>query len=314
MGQLIVLDKRNRSDGLAYNFLQNVNVDIPIVLVSRVEDLQLNEEILKLDKYVLIDYVENGWDWNMKYSHTWGQNTDKFPEVFRSEDWKLFDEFVKNNPPVITFQRELLQKDVTDKLVPIIYPCMLPPVPIQSKEDFDRRPLELMHCWGLSHEARKWLHGKIWWKSSRYGYAVCDNLSFFNQFMELENNPRKWLTLNTPHYARQPMSTIMFLNGLSKISVSLAGAGRSCFRHSESPVNSTMLMWEDDLAWHQNIWVHNENCIKCDEGTEIQAAWDALGNPNLYEIYKKGVETVDQFRVDRYIKEYVEPLINKYAE
>ncbi len=307
---VFVLDKRNRSDGLAYNFLQNVNVDIPIVLVSRVEDLQLNEEILKLDKYVLIDYVENGWDWSMKYGHKWGENTDKFPEVFRSEDWKLFDEFVKNNPPVITFQRELLQKDVTDKLVPIVYPCMLPPVDIQSKEEFDRRPLNVFNTWGLSHEARKWLHGKIWWKSSRFGYAVCDNIWDLKKFLENESNPDKWFTANIPHYSRLPMKDIIMLNGISKLSISIAGAGRSCFRHAESPVNSTMLMWEDDLAWHQNDWVHGVNCFKCDEGTEIQAAWDAYHNENLYEIYKVGVETVDKFRVERYAKEYVEKLIN----
>lgn len=310
---VIVADKRNISDGLAYNSLQQVKSSIPIVLVSRVEDLQLNEDILKLDKYVLVDYVELGWDWDMKFGHIWGSNTELFPQVFRSPDWLKFDEFVKNNPPVITFQRELLQKDVTETLVPIVYPCVLPEVPIQTKQEFNNRPIELMHCWGLSHEARKWLHGKIWWKSSNYGYSVCDNLSFFNEFMQQERNHRKWLTLNIPHYARQPIETIMLLNGLSKISVSLAGAGRACFRHSESPLNSAMLMWDDELAWHKDVWVHNENCIKSDEGVEISAAIEALENPNLYDIYRNGVETLDKFRVNRYIKEYIEPLINKYA-
>lgn len=306
---VIVADANGRSDGLAYNFLQNIKCDLPIVLVSRVEDLQLNENILGLKEWVLISYVENGWDWDMKISHKWGENTDKFPNVFRSDDWMKFDEFVKNNPPKITFERELLQKDVTDKLVPIVYPCMIPPVPIQSKEEFERRMLNVFYTWGLSHEARKWLHGKIWWKSSRYGYSVCDNLYYLKGFLENERNPDKWFIANIPHYCRIPIQEIMMLNGISKISISIAGAGRNCFRHSESPVNSTMLMWDDELAWHQKDWVHGVNCFKCDEGTEIQAAWDAYHDPNIYEIYKVGVETVDKFRVQNYART-IENIIN----
>jgi hypothetical protein len=71
-----------------------------------------------------------------------------------------------------------------------------------------------------------------------------------------------------------------------------------------------MLMNNDELAWHQKDWVHNENCIKCDEGEEIQAAIEALNNPNLYDIYRNGVETVDKFRVERYCKEYIIAKIN----
>ncbi len=310
MGKIIVADKKGRSDGLIYNMLQKVNVDVPIVLVSRCEDLVLNEEILGLNEYVLCNVIEFGWDWSMEYGHHFGVNTDKFPEVFRSKDWQVFDQFVKRNPPKIHFCRELLHEDVTDKLVPIVYPCMLPPVPIQTKEEFNNRPLQLYFNWGLSHEARKWLHGKIWLKSSRYGYAVCDNLSFFNQFMQNENNHKKWLTVNTPHYARQPIDTVMFLNGLSKISVSLAGAGRNCFRHAESPVNSVMLMWDDALAWHQDIWIDGVNCIKCEEGEEIQCAIHALScQDELYMMYRDGVATVDQFRIDNYVK-HIENLIN----
>ncbi len=73
-----VPDLDGRSDGLAFNMLQRVDVDVPIILVSRVEDMKLNDRLLKLKDYVLIDYVENGWDWSMDYGHQWGKNTDKF--------------------------------------------------------------------------------------------------------------------------------------------------------------------------------------------------------------------------------------------
>ncbi len=310
---VIIPDKNGRSDGLAFNFLQRVKTDIPIILVSHVEDLIYNKEIDKLKgkPYILADYVELNWNWHMDYGHHWGQNTDKFKEVFRSNDWEMFDEFIQNNPPIITFQRELLQQDVTDRLMPIVYPCMLQPVPIQSKEEFNSRMLDVFYTWGLSNERRKWLHAKIWKKSSTYGYAVSDNIYYLREFLKNEKATSKWFTANIPHYARIPVEEIMMLNGISKISISLPGAGRNCFRHSESPLNSVMLMNDDELAWHQEDWVDGENCIKAEEGEEIQAAMNALRNPDLlYLMYRNGVETLDKFRVDRYCKEYIEAKIN----
>ncbi len=308
MNQLLLPDL-SRTDGTAHDFLQKLNIDIPIVLVSRVEDLKLNKEILKLKEWVLIDYTELGWDWEMDYGHHFGVNTDKFPEVFRSEDWKIFDDFVRDTPPLMTFCRELLQKDVTDKLVPIVYPCVIPPVPIQTKEEFNRRTLNVFNTWGLSNEARKWLHAKIWKKSSNYGYAVCDNIFYLKAFLQNEDNPNKWFTANIPHYCRIPISEIMMLNGISKVSISIAGAGRNCFRHAESPVNSVMLMWDDELAWHKEDWIDGENCIKCGEGEEIQAAVRALNNPDLlYLMYRNGVATIDKFRTENYLR-YIETTI-----
>jgi len=307
---VLIPDLNGRSDGLAFNLLQKVNVDIPIVLVSRVEDMVLNEEILKLKEWVLADYTELGWDWSMDYGHHFGQNTDKFPEVFRSEDWKRFDQFVKDNPPKLTFCRELLERDVTDKLVPIVYPCMLTAVPVQTREEFNKRLLDVFYTWGLSNEARKWLQAKIWKKSSSYGYAVCDNLYYLKAFLELERTPSKWFSANIPHYARLPMEELIMVNGMAKISISIAGAGRNCFRHAESPINSVMLMWNDELAWHQKDWFDGYNCIKCEEGEEIQAIVRALHNPDeLYMMYRNGVATIDKFRVDNYVK-YLENTIN----
>lgn len=307
---LMTADARGRTDGTAHNFLQRVNSEVPIVLVSRVEDLQLNEAILNLDKYVLIDYVELGWDWNRKYGHKWGENTDKFHEVFRSDDWKRFDEFVVKNPPLITFQRELLKKDVTDTLVPIAYPCFLPPEPTQNYDQFNGRPIQTIFSWGLSHEYRKTLHGDIWKEAGRYGYSVCDNLFYLQGFLQHEGNHKKWMTLNIPHYYRLPMEQFMPIHSLAKISISIAGAGRNCFRHCESPVNSVMLMWNDELAWHDD-WIDGFNCIKCKQGEEIATINYWLTMPEeLYDIYLNGVAEVDKYRFNNYIP-HIENLIKK---
>jgi len=306
---VIVADKRDRTDGTAHNFLQRVNSPVPIVLVSRVEDLVYNDALDSLDEYVLMDFIELGWDWNREFGHKWGENTDKFPEVFRSEGWKRFDEFVAKNPPIVAFQRELLKRDVTDKLVPIAYPCFLPPIPTQTFDEFNARPLQTIFSWGLSHEYRKALHGDIWKQAGRYGYSVCDNLFYMQGFLQHESNPKKWLTLNIPHYYRLPMEQFMPIHSLAKISISIAGAGRNCFRHCESPVNSVMLMWEDELAWHED-WKSGFNCIKCEQGKEIETINEWLNKPEiwLYEIYCAGVAEVDKYRTNNYAS-HIEHLI-----
>lgn len=303
---------RNRNDGVGYSLAQRLNVDISIVFVSLSEDLDFNQEVLSLagKPYVLIDFTELGWQWDRKQSHKWGVNTQEFPEVFHYDKWKVFDDFVMDNPPVLTFQRELLQEDVTETIQPICYPCFIPPQPIQSKEQFLNRPFEVFFNFGISHEYRKELHGNIWRDSSKYGYSVCDSLYLMEHFINNEKGKR-WASIHTPWWARQPIEVITERNGSAKISISPAGAGRNCFRHSESPVNSVMMMWEDNLAWHKKDWVHGVNCIKCEQGRETETAVEWLNKPDeLYQCYVNGMATVDKLRLHNYIP-YLESIINK---
>ncbi len=313
MNNIIFTVDKKRNDGVGFSLVQQLNVNIPIVFVSLSEDLDFNTDVLSLagQPYCLIDFTEMSWSWNMEETHIFGNNTDKFPQVFHMDKWKVFDDFVKANPPTITFCRELLYKDQTETLLPISYPCFISPIPIQSKEEFNNRKLEMFYSFGISHEYRKDLQGQIWQQSGKYGYAVCDNLYLLQAFLEHEPNPHKWLSVHIPHWARQPIEVITERNGWAKISVSIAGAGRNCFRHSESPVNSVMLMWDDGMAWHQKDWVHGFNCLKCKQGTEIDTIVQWLHNrPNeLYDIYVNGVNTITKFRFNIYLS-YLENLIN----
>jgi hypothetical protein len=311
---LINADKSGKTDGTAHNFLQRMQTDVPVVLVSRVQDFEYNDAIDELigKKWVLVDYVENGWDWDMNESHEWGINTKShFGYIFPGEQWMRFDNFVKYNPPALILQRELLKSQVSDTVKPISYPCWYEIPPVQSRDEFLARPLEVMFTWGLSHEGRKVIHSDIWRKAGEHGYSVCDNIYYLNYFLQHESHPKKWFTANIPHYARVPMEEILKVNGISKISISPAGAGRGCFRHAESPINSVMLMWNDWIAWPYE-WKEGENCLKCYEGFEIQAIIKALNQPDkLYEIYLSGVETCKKYYWENYINDYILPLINK---
>jgi len=302
-------DANNEMDGSVLRIAREINSPYPIVPITRIEGFKFNPDLLTIDKYILLDYSELWWNTENTESHLFGKNTSDYPEIFKGEDWKRFDDFVRDNPPLVYFKRELLKQDVTENIVPIDYPCWTNPYPVQTKEEFDARPINVFNFWGRSHEVRVKLHGDIWINSSRNGASICDNPYFLNSFLAEEKNPNKWVTLSIAHYSRQPIEAILGINGASKLSVSMRGAGRKCFRHAESPTNSVMIMEWSDLAWAYD-WEHGFNCIKMIR-EPIWEIEDALTRSDLHEIYLNGMETIDKYRTPRYIAEYVLPIINK---
>lgn len=323
MGRVIVADARDITDGAMHSFAQKVETGIPILLISRPEGFVFNAAVLELagKPYVVWDVMEMGWDAAIPYTCFFGFNQfsffspNRFPQ-FKDDfnEWGKLNDFVSKNQPIKYFKRELLTKEADDHYLPLAYPCLYDIPPVQSKEAFDNRILQVGYTWGLSHEGRKKLHANIWRESGQYGYVVCDNISNLSAFCQFEDNSKKWLTQNVPHYVRYPMVStkesvgINDIIGNCKIALSPAGAGRVCFRHTEVSMNSVMLMWEDDIKWSFD-WVHGRNCIKAQEGEEIEAIVEALDNPTLHDIYKAGVETCRQYHIDNY-KKHIENLIN----
>lgn len=309
---ILVADARGVTDGPAHVFLSRIESPIPIVLVSRVQDFKFNPELEKLDKYVLVDFVELGWQWDQQTGHIWGKNTDQFPDVFPGDEWKRFDEFVIKYPPLLTFQRELLAKDAHETLIPIEYPNWQSEYPTQTKDEFQRRPIELFHYWGFSHPCRKRFQGEAHLHSLKEDITIIDNFFYLQNFLQ-ENHKRYWATMHIPHFARLPINQILEVNGLSKLSLSLPGAGARCFRHSESCVNSCMVLQYDNLAWSYS-WVHNENCIRAEPGKEIEAIEAALEKDNLYNIYVNCMKSARNYQVDNYIKSYIKPKIEQICQ
>lgn len=304
-------DINKNMDGSVLRIAQQINSPYPIVPITRIEGFVFNPALFELDKYVLLDYSELHWNTENTDTHLFGKNTSDFPDQFPGEEWKKFDDFARNQPPVIYFKRELLNKDRSDFVHPIDYPCWVEPPPIQSREEFNSRPIEVFFFWGRSHEERVWLHSSIWSNTSRNGASVCDNIYQYQQFIQEESNPKKWVTLYMPHYSRIDISHLLTINGQSKLSVSLFGAGRKCFRTTgESPVNSLMVM-QNSEACYTYEWVHGENCLMF-PGTEVDVTLldEFLKRDDLYDIYCKGVETAHKYKAPDYFNNYVNPLIN----
>lgn len=306
---VIVANKTENTDGPAHQMLSKINSAIPIVLISRSHDFTFNEKLSSLGKYVLADFSEYGWDVDLtKYgTHIWGQNTMLYDSQFPGDEYRRFDEWVAKNPPLLTFKRELLKVDQKENILPIEYPCWNDIPEIQSKEQFNQRPIGCFYFWGRSHEDRLRVHGEIWANASKYGYSVCDNVFFINHFLANEGGA-KWVSLWMPHYSRIDIKEILAVNGYSKTSLALPGAGVKTFRNCESSINSAMVMWADHLAW-TFPW-DKTNSIQCRKGNEVKTIHNAIQDENLYDIYVNGVENCRKYQIQNYIS-HLENIINE---
>lgn len=307
MALVINSNANDVTDGSAHNMLQRINCHTPIVIITRTDDFVFNEELLGLDKYVIADFSEHGWD--AAFSNgtpLFGKNFEYYKDHFKGDGYKKFNQFVSDRQPLLYMKRELLKRDATNFYQPIEY-CGWFNVPFLSEEEFNAKPLEVFFNWGLSNPVRPKLHGNIWSGSHQLGYTVGDNIQNLSKFLKEESNPRKWLTVNTPHYARYDVKEIISINSMAKLSVCMWGAGRKCFRTTgESPLNAAMILPEDDMAY-QYEWKSGFNCIKIQQNELIiDAINEATKRKDLYEVYKNGYATSEKYRVDNYTNHLAE--------
>lgn len=301
-----IADGRGQIDSAYHTLVKHIPTDRTIVMVSWAENFVFNEALLSVKDYVLVCFCEGGWDLDLKESHIWGVNSEKFPRYYNN-DWIKFDNWVKENPPKLLLKRELLKKDVTSKIKPIEYPCVAHHWQPDSEEKFNNRPLSTFQYWGRSNENRLRIHGEIWHHASKKGFSVCDNVYYIDKFLQ-EEKGEKWVTLWIPHYERVDVNDLLKINGISKLSLSWPGAGFKCFRTAEAPVNSVMVMWENNYAFSYD-W-NETNCILVQPGKELEGIDKALNNPLLYEIYLAGIKNCNKYRIDNYINNYLLTLIN----
>lgn len=302
---IIIANRSGEIDSAYHSLVRHISVDIHIVMVSWSENFIFNDELLNIKDYVLCCFCEYGYDAILTDTHIWGVNSENFPRYY-SKDWVIFDKWVKENPPKLTLKRELLNKDVSDTIKSIEYPCLVEKRQLDSKEQFDRRRLNVFQYWGRSNEHRLRIHGEIWLHAYKKGFSVCDNLYYMAAFLEQEQG-EKWGTLWIPHWARIDVEKLMFLNNISKLSLSWEGAGNKCFRSAEAPVNSVMVMHKNNLAW--SFQWDESNCILVEHGKEIEGIEEALSDEYLYNVYLEGVQNCDKYRLENYIP-YLEKLIN----
>jgi len=316
---IVSSDATGRFDAPVYNILKEVSSPIPIVPVTTFSDFVFNEKLYDLKDWILADFLELGAnDWSREETLLWGGNSQNFKKA-QTEEWQKFEKFVREHPPKIYFKRELLAKDIGRGLYPIDFASLAKLEEIQTKEEFNARAISVLSIWGHSHELRRATHGNFFLNAANKGYGVVDNFYHFEK--AVKEYSKTWATICVPHYARLPMNEVFNVQGQSKLSVSLPGAGCKCFRHSEASVNSVMVMEDAGLAWSYG-WKDGVNCIMFPGGKDmeeirglknswrvIDAIESALENPNLYEIYLNGVANCRKYYLPEYVQNYINPII-----
>lgn len=321
---IVCPDKTGHIDHTILKIISQFDSDgLAIVPITFFDSFVFNDALYDLKKWVLVDYCEYGANhFTMQRTHFWGKNSALFSQA-QTTEYQKFDRFVKDNPPVLIFKRELLLEESGKDVYPIEFPAFYAERENQTKDHFIRRPISVLNWWGHSHESRRALHGNIFINSIAGGYGVVDNFHHFDGAINDYKNV--WATIQVPHYARLPMEEVMKLNGMSKLSVSLPGAGVKCFRHSESCVNSIMVMRDDNFAWGYE-WEHGKNCIKIplnihsfdevkgrkNQWLAIETIEKALERDDLYDIYLNGTENAIKYYLPNYISNYINPILNEY--
>src|SRR5215471_1721996 len=144
-------------------------------------------------RYVLIDFME---------SHS------------ANEEYNKFWQWVIQNPPVLTFRRELTKEQENHAVRPIEWACYLPFPEIQTKEQYEARPIEVLFFWGYSNLSRPRLHGEIFSKGFERGINVLDNWSDLEaaKIIGADGKPlwnRIWASVYAPWWRRKPMEEIL---------------------------------------------------------------------------------------------------------
>ncbi len=306
---IISPDKNLKIDPVVFDIIKHIKCDVPIVPITRLENYEFNPDLLNLDRYIIFNFCE--FDWNFEWGTTpiFGKNAHSFREKFVGDEWSKFIDFVDNRSPLLTFQRELLKKDVRKNILPIEYPAFNEIPEVESKDKFNNRPIEVFYNWGLSNPSRPKLQGDIWHGMNKYGYALCDNLTTLGNFFEHEKGT-KWVSVNTQWHSRYKVEDVIKINGLSKLSVSLHGSGKKCFRNMESSLNSLMVMPEDNFAWTHE-WEDGYNCIKFKTDDYVEEL-NRYSQEDNYISYVYGVNTCRKYHLPNYIS-HLEKTIRQYA-
>lgn len=302
----------NRADSLA-------SADVVIVPITFKGDFVFDEELprkLAGKKWVLVNFTENGWSWDQRQSYLFGHDALMQEALDSNEGYRKFDDFVVHNRPILTFQRELLKKDVSDKVLPIDYLAGLPDRGMASREEFGKRPLEVSFNWGRSHEARMWMHGAIFQSAGRFGYDVVSEFSHVDKAIADNPGSLKWLSVHVPHYARIDVQEVQKVVERSRITVVLGGAGVKTFRHGEVAADAVMAIPRNGLAWaypwDETNSIQIRPCkMPADAAFCVEQIMNHNMRPDLYEIYCAAIENSRRYRPDFYLRNHVMAQIEK---
>lgn len=260
-----------------------------------------------------------------------------FNELPQESPYKLLESIVQKQMEVKAyFKRELL---MAPGLLPGEWGGTFPVYPldwtlnaifgdphIDTREEYNARPIDIFFSWGYSNESRPRLMGELLRQAGKFGAHFCLTADDLNRSLE-EKRERIFALLFTPHYRRIHISDLMKWQQRSKVSISMFGAGRKCFRCAEASYNSLMAQQAPNSLQWSYPWEPGDNCIHLPNqatdaaheiyvSEEIQSVSNLYGalrvnQGSLYDIYLKCVENSKNYRNEQYAREYLLPKLRK---
>lgn len=328
---LTIFHKGHQYDGnlshlfKAFEKVDNVNdCDVVILPITYQDNYVFDHELMEVveasgKKLVVVDFVEYGWD--VPYpSHIFGVNTDKWESKFRNLDYFKLDEFLYRNGSrvVLYFKRELVEGGMFGapfKILPAEYPGVvtLPNNPTDTFEEFNNRPIDVIMTWGLSNPSRPILHGEFVKQSALNGQHLVSNIEHVT-VCHKRGDKRMVVMAHIPDFARISNDILFRLQAMSKISISMNGAGFKCFRHAESSYNAVMAFQENNLEWSypwddgiNSIELPNrEEGVLIDEYKSYEKIMQYLNSPHqLYSMYLEGIHNWKNYEINKYSSDYI---------
>jgi hypothetical protein len=319
------------ANGNLFNHMRHHLPHVNVVVVNYHHEFRFNHTLDHLQgPIVLVDFMEYFGGCPAPSNHLLGHshNIPSVPPntqvpslpatINENTHWWTFDAWVKQTIAdgrlKLYFKRELFPLSSTPAIPvhPIEWPCYLPPQPLDTKANFDGRPFQVFYNWGYSHQSRPAFQSQAFDLMARGKIEVIS--SFDHLDAKIHEPQPKWACIHSPHTHRTHINEIARRQAQSKCSVSLPGSGVVCFRSTEAPMNTCPVMVDHGRVW-SIPWEHNVNCLRYDDHNFLaDKLFMATNFPeaDLYGLYVKAQETLDQYRPNRYIAEYILPTIKTY--
>lgn len=282
--------------------------DAVIVPISHYHDFSFHRELESVTKPVIIMDMMEYYGEQPQGTHIFGVN--EAPSHSYNPEWNKFHQWLASRPPTLYFKRELYEMDRTESVIPIEWPCYMPAWGIEPESNFNSRPFEVFYNWGHSNALRPLLHGAMFrgWGEG-LGYEVIS--SFDHIEAKIHEPGRKWISIHSPHTHRTHINEIVLRQSQSKMSVSMPGAGKKCFRCLEAPVHTVPVYFEPELLAWSYPWNHGENCLKMIDILDMAVDLNCFNRwDDLYGIYKAAQENVDKYRIHNYVSNHILPAIS----
>lgn len=190
-----------------------------------------------------------------------------------------------------------------------------------TEEAYNNRPIDVCFIWGYSHESRPRVFTELLKARGQFGMPHLAITDTDVQWLLKHEKRCPLALLYQPFYNRLPLKRVFELQSLSKVTVSLFGAGNKCFRSAEGGYNSLVAHQAPELVHWAFPWQDGVNCIGLpnvpgsDEDIDAEKAvtvllhWLRVVQGSLYPLYLRSVENTHRYHSDRYTVEYVVPKI-----